>query len=92
MSKKTTGNAFEEYQKREEILKVLTSQKKPLTRLEFKQLGVDASRRSLRQLEKVGRIDKEEHRLDNSGKTYLDADKKIQKVLGTRYYTYSLVV
>jgi hypothetical protein len=90
--KKVKGSSFEEYLEALEIIKVLKSQEKPLTRLDMRKLGVKADRISLRQLEKASKITKEEHYLDNCGKTYLDKDKVPQKVSGTRYYIYSLVV
>jgi len=113
--KKVRGSSFEEYLEAMEVIKVLKSQGKPLTRLEMKKLGVKAERKSLRQLEKVSKITKEEHYAGNSDKTYedfkegyfeedgsvLDSMKRLayrednlvtKKVLGTRYYTYSLVV
>ena len=90
--KKVKGSSFEEYNKAMDIIGVLENQKKPLTRLDMKKLGVKAERISLRYLEKLFKITKEEHYLDNSGKTYLDKDKVTQKVQGTRYYTYSLIV
>ena len=90
--KKVKGSSFEEYAKCMEIIGVLENQKKPLTRLDMKKLGVKAERISLRRLEKVSKITKEEHYLENSSKTYVDKDRATQKVQGTRYYTYSLVV
>lgn len=93
MSKKANGIESAEYaERRQDILRVLEDQRKPLTRLDMKKLGVEADRKSLRQLEKFEMIEKQEHRLDNA-KPYLDKkSNKVIKVLGTRYYTYSLVV
>ena len=90
--KKVKGSSFEEYNKAMDIIGVLENQKKPLTRLDMKKLGVKAERISLRYLEKLSKITKEEHYLDNSGKTYVDKDRATQKIQGTRYYTYTLVV
>jgi len=93
MSKKKNGIVSTEYvEKRQDVLRVLEDQRKPLTRLEMKTLGIEADRKSLRMLEKFGKITKEECRLDNA-KPKLDKEtNKVYTVLGTRFYTYSLVV
>jgi len=91
MSEKANGIRSTEYrEKREDVIRVLKEQRRPLTRLEMKKLGIEADRKSLRMLEKFFRIKKEEHRLDNA-KPKKDEKGKIYTVLGTRYFTYSLV-
>lgn len=73
------------------VFQFLEKTGKAMTREELRKFNVETTRKELRDLERAGLIIKEEKYLHNSAKTYLK-DKKMQKVQGTRVYTYKVVM
>jgi len=65
---------------------------KSQTRKDIKKAGLPADRKTLRKLERDGRVTKMENFALNTTKKYFNAEtKKIETYKGTKYYTYKAI-
>ena len=65
---------------------------RPQTRKDIKKAGLPADRKTLRKLERLGKISKVENYSLNTAKKYFNTEtKKLETYKGTKYYTYMAI-
>jgi hypothetical protein len=73
-----------------EILNALMSAGKPLSKMDMIKMGVVPNRETIRKMERVGFITKEEKYAENTGNYMRNEEGKLVPRKGTRYFVYTI--